>query len=30
MYAQYWSRDPGFAAPNGINLTNALVFDVYP
>jgi len=30
LYAQYWSRDPGFAAPNDINLTNALVFDVYP
>ncbi|MBK8180620.1 MAG: hypothetical protein IPK67_17330 [Planctomycetes bacterium] len=24
--AQYWSRDPGFAAPNNVGLTNALSF----
>jgi hypothetical protein len=24
IYAQYWSRDPGFAAPNNVGLTNAL------
>jgi hypothetical protein len=30
LYAQYWSRDPGFAPPQSINLTNALSFDVRP
>ncbi len=26
VFAQYWSRDQGFAAPNNIGLTNALSF----
>ncbi len=30
VYAQYWSRDPGFAAPNSIGLTNALSFTICP
>jgi hypothetical protein len=30
IYAQYWYRDPGFAEPNGIGLTNALRFAVCP
>ncbi len=30
LYAQYWHRDPGFAFPNNIGLTNALRFDVAP
>ncbi len=24
LYAQYWSRDPGFASPNNVGLTEAL------
>jgi hypothetical protein len=30
IYAQYWSRDPGFAAPDNIGLSNALHFAVIP
>lgn len=30
LYAQYWSRDKGFAAPNDIGLTNALSFVICP
>ncbi len=26
VYAQFWSRDPGFAPPNNIGLTNAIRF----
>ena len=29
-YAQYWSRDPGFAPPDDIGLTDALRFTVLP
>ena len=29
-YAQYWSRDPGYAPPNNIGLTNAVSFVVCP
>jgi len=28
--AQFWSRDNGFAAPNGIGLTNALAIPIIP
>jgi hypothetical protein len=28
VYAQYWSRDPGFAHPDNVGLTNALRFTV--
>lgn len=30
VYAQYWSRDPGFGIPNNIGLTNALSFTICP
>jgi hypothetical protein len=30
VYAQYWSRDPGFSPPNNIGLTDALRFTVCP
>jgi hypothetical protein len=30
VYAQFWSRDPGFAAPGNIGLTNALKFEIVP
>jgi hypothetical protein len=30
IHAQYWSRDPGFAAPNNIGLTNGLTFTIVP
>jgi hypothetical protein len=30
IYAQYWSRDPGFAAPNNIGLTAGLAVDLAP
>lgn len=30
LYAQFWHRDPGFAFPNNIGLTNALRFDIAP
>ncbi len=28
--AQYWGRDPGFAAPNAVMLSNAVRYDVQP
>lgn len=30
VHCQYWSRDPGFAVPNAIGLTDALAFTVAP
>jgi hypothetical protein len=30
IYAQYWSRDPGFPVPDNIGLTNAVHFVVIP
>ena len=30
VHAQYWSRDAGFAAPNNVNLTNAVRFTLAP
>lgn len=30
LYAQYWSRDPGYAPPNNIGLTNAASFTILP
>jgi hypothetical protein len=30
IYAQWWSRDPGYVVPNNIGLTNALAFHVCP
>jgi len=30
IYAQYWSRDPGYAAPQNIALSNALAFEILP
>lgn len=30
VWAQYWSRDPGFAPPHSVNLTNALTFEIAP
>lgn len=30
VYGQYWSRDPGFAPPNNIGLTDAVLFFVCP
>ncbi len=30
VYAQYWSRDPGFAAPNNTGLTDAARFTIAP
>jgi hypothetical protein len=29
-YAQFWSRDPGFAPPYNFSMSNALAFDVVP
>ena len=30
VYAQYWSRDTGFAAPNNVGLTGGLQFQICP
>jgi len=30
VWAQYWSRDPGFPPPDGSNLTDALAFAIQP
>lgn len=30
VHCQFWSRDPGFAVPNAIGLTDALAFTVAP
>jgi hypothetical protein len=30
LYAQYWSRDPGFAAPNNVGLTDGIRFSLIP
>ena len=30
VWAQFWSRDPGFAPPNGTSLTNAIAFTIGP
>ena len=30
LYAQYWSRDPGFMPPDNVGLTNGLEFEVWP
>ena len=30
VFGQFWSRDPGFAAPNNIGLTDAILFNIAP
>ncbi|MCK6445581.1 MAG: hypothetical protein L6Q99_04250 [Planctomycetes bacterium] len=30
VHAQFWSRDPGFAAPNNVGLSNAVQFTLAP
>lgn len=30
LYAQYWSRDPGFTPPGNIGLTDGLTFEICP
>jgi len=30
VYAQYWYRDPGYASPNDVGLTDAITFTVCP
>jgi len=30
LYAQYWSRDPGFAPPDDVGLTDAIQFTIAP
>ncbi|MCK6448045.1 MAG: hypothetical protein L6Q99_16755 [Planctomycetes bacterium] len=30
IYGQFWSRDPGFTAPNNIGLSDALRFEIRP
>ena len=30
LYAQYWSRDTGYAAPNNVGLTDAVGFTICP
>lgn len=30
VYGQFWSRDPGFAAPDNLGLTNAVRFELRP
>ena len=30
IFAQFYSRDPGFSAPNGVGFTNAVNFEICP
>ena len=30
IFAQFYSRDPGFVEPNGVGFTNAVNFEICP